>query len=50
VASEPAEASRHLHRALRLWRGESYGDLCHEPVLTAEAARLSECRALAQED
>jgi DNA-binding SARP family transcriptional activator len=50
AAGEPAEASRHLHRALRLWRGEPYGDLCHEAALTAEVARLNEYRALAQED
>jgi len=50
AAGDPAEASRHLHRAMRLWRGEPYGDLCHEAALTAEVARLNEYRALAQED
>src|SRR5262249_39024138 len=50
AAGEPAGASLRWHWGLRLWRGEPYGDLSDEPVLAAEVARLSECRALALED
>lgn len=50
TAGEPDRAAVLLADALGLWRGEPYADLTSWPDATAEAGRLDELRALAQED
>jgi DNA-binding SARP family transcriptional activator len=49
-AGRPADAAEQLSLALRLWRGEAYGEFTVTPVLRAEAARLEGLRLGAVED
>jgi DNA-binding SARP family transcriptional activator/tetratricopeptide (TPR) repeat protein len=43
-AGQPARAVKLLRRALRLWRGDPFGDITDLPLLRAEADRLTERR------
>lgn len=49
AGGDASTASRQLHRALALWRGEPFADLAGEPALRVEIMRLNECRANALE-
>ncbi len=46
---EPADALRHLERALALWRGAAFADARDEPFAIATVARLDELRLQAVE-
>lgn len=49
--SQPSmEATRLLRDALSLWHGEAYAEFAHEAWVIAEAVRLEELRAGAEED
>ncbi|MEO6504376.1 MAG: AfsR/SARP family transcriptional regulator [Jatrophihabitantaceae bacterium] len=47
---DPVTARAHLLNALRLWRGDAYGEFADIPVLRAEAIRLEELRLSAVEN
>ncbi|MGH9157254.1 MAG: BTAD domain-containing putative transcriptional regulator [Acidimicrobiales bacterium] len=50
AAVRPAAAGRVLDQALALWRGPALAEFAFEPFAQAEAARLEELRAGAEED
>jgi DNA-binding SARP family transcriptional activator len=49
ASTDPDAVRSSLEAALRLWRGEAYGEFAHEPWAVAEAWRLTEARAGAVE-
>jgi len=49
-AGKPAVASERLAAALRLWRGEAYGEFSDTAALRAEGARLAQVRLAAVAD
>ncbi|MFT3662316.1 MAG: BTAD domain-containing putative transcriptional regulator [Gordonia sp. (in: high G+C Gram-positive bacteria)] len=49
-AGDPAAAAAVLDRALALWHGPAYADVCAWPFAVTEAARLDTLRAGARED
>ena len=49
AAGRPEGAAARLEEGLALWRGEPLADLAYEPFAQAEAARLADLRAAAQE-
>ncbi len=49
AAGRPEGAAARLEEGLGLWRGEPLADLAYEPFAQAEAARLADLRAGAQE-
>jgi DNA-binding SARP family transcriptional activator len=49
AAGDAERASRRLHEALALWRGEPFADLTDEPALQVDIARLREHHASAVE-
>lgn len=48
-ASDPEHVTAHCRQALRMWRGEPFGDLSREDPFRLEAVRLDELRMLAVE-
>ncbi|MCT9929789.1 AAA family ATPase [Planotetraspora sp. A-T 1434] len=48
-ATDPAAVERAATRALRLWRGEPYGDLAGQKYPTAATARLTEAKERVRE-
>jgi DNA-binding SARP family transcriptional activator len=50
AAADPAAALAHLEQALAMWRGPALAEFATEPFAAAEAARLEERRAAAEED